>query len=63
MTPSVDLVCAWELLDARGREAFRTVLGVDDAEWARGRGWALALAVMTPGYYGRTMPQMRAARL
>jgi aminoglycoside phosphotransferase (APT) family kinase protein len=39
--PACDLAIAWTLLTADGREAFRTRLAVDDATWARGRGWAL----------------------
>ncbi|GLY04471.1 MULTISPECIES: aminoglycoside phosphotransferase family protein [Actinoplanes] len=39
--PSCDLAVAWTLLTADGREVFRKRLGVDDAEWTRGRGWAL----------------------
>ncbi|SCF14779.1 Predicted kinase, aminoglycoside phosphotransferase (APT) family [Micromonospora haikouensis] len=39
--PSCDLAIAWTLLTAEGRRAFRERLAVDDATWARGRGWAL----------------------
>lgn len=39
--PACDLAIAWTLLTADGREAFRDRLSVDDATWARGRGWAL----------------------
>ncbi len=39
--PACDLAIAWTLLTADGREAFRRRLSVDDATWARGRGWAL----------------------
>jgi aminoglycoside phosphotransferase (APT) family kinase protein len=39
--PSCDLAVAWTLLDAPGREHLRTGLAIDDATWARGRGWAL----------------------
>ncbi len=39
--PACDLAIAWTLLTADGREAFRKRLSVDDATWARGRGWAL----------------------
>ncbi|WKU07602.1 aminoglycoside phosphotransferase family protein [Micromonospora sp. HUAS LYJ1] len=39
--PSCDLAAAWTLLTADGRRAFRQRLAVDDAMWARGRGWAL----------------------
>jgi aminoglycoside phosphotransferase (APT) family kinase protein len=39
--PACDLAIAWTLLSADGRQAFRKKLRVDDATWARGRGWAL----------------------
>jgi aminoglycoside phosphotransferase (APT) family kinase protein len=39
--PACDLAIAWTLLSADGRDVFRKRLGVDDATWARGRGWAL----------------------
>jgi aminoglycoside phosphotransferase (APT) family kinase protein len=32
---------AWTLLTGDARQAFRERLSVDDATWARGRGWAL----------------------
>ncbi|WP_407925073.1 phosphotransferase [Amycolatopsis pittospori] len=39
--PACDLAIAWTLLTADGRQVFRERLSVDDAAWARGRGWAL----------------------
>ncbi|MGZ8743765.1 MAG: aminoglycoside phosphotransferase family protein [Nocardioides sp.] len=39
--PACDLAVAWTLLTADGCQAFRDRLGVDDATWERGRGWAL----------------------
>jgi aminoglycoside phosphotransferase (APT) family kinase protein len=39
--PACDLAIAWTLLTTPGRRAFRDRLGVDEATWARGRGWAL----------------------
>jgi aminoglycoside phosphotransferase (APT) family kinase protein len=45
--PACDLAVAWTLLTAEGRQAFRDHLGVDDAEWIRGRGWALWKALAT----------------
>ncbi|WP_410572817.1 aminoglycoside phosphotransferase family protein [Amycolatopsis sp. cmx-4-61] len=39
--PACDTAIAWTLLTADGRKAFRERLSVDDATWARGRGWAL----------------------
>jgi aminoglycoside phosphotransferase (APT) family kinase protein len=60
--PAVDLVVAWEVLDPPGREVFRREVDVDDAAWAKGRGWALLIALMTFPYYWRTMPARCAAR-
>lgn len=45
--PACDLVIAWTLLDAPERAVFRDALGLDDATWARGRGWALWKALLT----------------
>ncbi|OXM55213.1 aminoglycoside phosphotransferase [Amycolatopsis thailandensis] len=44
--PSCDMAIAWTLLTADGRQAFRERLSVDDATWARGRGWALWKALV-----------------
>jgi aminoglycoside phosphotransferase (APT) family kinase protein len=45
--PAGDLAIAWTLLTADGRRAFRERLSVDDATWARGRGWALWKTLVT----------------
>ncbi len=60
--PTVDLVVAWEILDAPSRELFRRQLGVDDATWLRGRAWALSITLMI-WYYWTTMPGRRASRM
>lgn len=39
--PSCDLAIAWTLLTRSDRQLLRERLGIDDATWARGRGWAL----------------------
>ncbi|UOX84927.1 aminoglycoside phosphotransferase family protein [Amycolatopsis sp. FBCC-B4732] len=39
--PACDVAIAWTLLTAEGRRVFRERLAIDDATWARGRGWAL----------------------
>lgn len=41
-----DMAIAWTLLTGSSREVFRTDLAVDDATWARGRGWALWKALI-----------------
>ena len=38
---------AWAVLDAGTRPLFRELLEIDDATWARGRGWALWKAIIT----------------
>ncbi len=48
--PSCDLAVAWTLLSGDARAAFRDRLAVDDASWARGRGWALWKALATAMY-------------
>jgi aminoglycoside phosphotransferase (APT) family kinase protein len=44
--PACDLVMAWTFFDDEGRRRFRDDLGLDDATWARGRGWALWKALL-----------------
>jgi aminoglycoside phosphotransferase (APT) family kinase protein len=61
--PTIDLVVAWEVLDAASRKVFRAAVGVDEATWLRGRGWALSLALVTFPYYWRTMPARCRSRL
>lgn len=39
--PACDTVLGWTLFDGPSRAVWREVQGVDDATWARGRGWAL----------------------
>ena len=45
--PSCDLAIAWTLFAGESRETFRAALPVDDATWARGRGWTLWKALIT----------------
>jgi len=49
--PACDAMVAWKVLTAETREVFRSLLSIDDATWARGRGWALSQAVMALSYY------------
>jgi len=51
--PACDLMVAWTLLDPPAREVFRNVLGVDDATWARARGWALDFGLGEAVGYGK----------
>jgi len=45
--PACDVTIAWTLFAGRSRDAFRARLPVDEATWARGRGWALWKAMIT----------------
>ncbi|MFF9024791.1 aminoglycoside phosphotransferase family protein [Streptomyces eurythermus] len=58
--PACDLVIAFTLMSARSRAAFRAALGVDDATWIRGRGWALATALNAYTYYAAVNPRVAA---
>jgi aminoglycoside phosphotransferase (APT) family kinase protein len=54
--PACDLMAAWMLLTAETRDVFRAALQVDDATWARGRGWALSVTLIILAYYRNTNP-------
>lgn len=56
--PAVDLIVAWNLLPASARDTFRKTVGADDAEWARGRGWALSISLIQLPYYWHTNPAL-----
>jgi aminoglycoside phosphotransferase (APT) family kinase protein len=56
--PAVDLLVAWNLFSGAARERYRAALGVDDATWARGRGWALSVALIALPYYRDTNPAL-----
>jgi len=53
--PANDLDIAWELFSGESRDAYRAALGIDDATWARGRGWAITAVYGIP-YYEHTNP-------
>jgi aminoglycoside phosphotransferase (APT) family kinase protein len=54
--PACDLLGAWFLFDRDGRARFRAAADVDDATWARGRGWALSVSLIYLPYYRDTNP-------
>jgi aminoglycoside phosphotransferase (APT) family kinase protein len=54
--PSCDLAIAWTLLGGESRDAFRTALLLDDAAWARGRGWVLWKSLITLAAHIDTNP-------
>jgi aminoglycoside phosphotransferase (APT) family kinase protein len=56
--PAVEVLAAWDPFLEGARATYREALGVDDATWARGRGWAVSCAVNALGYYRVTNPEM-----
>jgi aminoglycoside phosphotransferase (APT) family kinase protein len=58
--PACDLTIAFTLMSARSRAAFRASLGVDDATWTRGRGWALATGLNAYTSYAAVSPRIAA---
>ncbi|NUS90289.1 MAG: aminoglycoside phosphotransferase family protein [Streptomyces sp.] len=58
--PACDLTIAFTLMSAGSRAAFRTALGVDDATWTRGRGWALATGLNAYTSYAAVNPRVAA---
>ena len=53
--PANDLDVAWDLFSGPSRQAFRELLEIDDATWARARGWAVK-SVIGVLYYRETNP-------
>jgi aminoglycoside phosphotransferase (APT) family kinase protein len=49
--PACDVMVAWKMLPPDARKLFREALSVDDATWARGRGWAVSQVVGALAYY------------
>jgi len=58
--PAVDVMPAWATLPREVRGVFRAAVDVDDATWARGRGWALVFAVAALPYYRDRNPTLAA---
>jgi aminoglycoside phosphotransferase (APT) family kinase protein len=54
--PACDVMVAWTCLSAETRDVFRAALPLDDATWARGRGWALSFGLIALPYYRSTNP-------
>jgi aminoglycoside phosphotransferase (APT) family kinase protein len=54
--PACDVAIAWTLFFGASRTAFRESLGLDEATWIRGRGWALWKALITVAENSRTQP-------
>lgn len=52
--PACDLQVAWNFFPAEVRRAFRIRMGVDEAAWERGRGWALSVVLIALPCYRNT---------
>lgn len=60
--PAIDLLPAWSFFTRENRRRFRAALDVDDAMWARGKGWALA-GISGITYYRETNPVLVADKI
>jgi aminoglycoside phosphotransferase (APT) family kinase protein len=58
--PACDMLPAWAVLTAGNRDLFRAEAGIDDATWARGRGWGLYLGLGAVHVYRVTNPVLAA---
>ncbi len=58
--PACDLMPAWGVFRGDARREFRAMLDVDDAQWVRGRGWALSQGLIALPYYRETNPAFAA---
>jgi aminoglycoside phosphotransferase (APT) family kinase protein len=56
--PASDLTPAWTFLPPEARRPFRDAVKPDEDAWARGRGWALSIAVIALAYYLHTNPTL-----
>jgi aminoglycoside phosphotransferase (APT) family kinase protein len=58
--PATDLQVAYTLLEPGPRAAFRSALGLDEATWARGRGWTLTGGLLAYRAYAAADPRVAA---
>ena len=56
--PALDLISAWNLLEAGPRAVLRDALGCGDLDWERSRAWAFQQAIGLVWYYVDTNPVM-----
>ena len=54
--PAHDVAAAWAVLGPDGRQAYRSLLEVDDPMWERARGYALHQAALIIPYYRTSNP-------
>ncbi|MEU8821947.1 aminoglycoside phosphotransferase family protein [Actinoplanes sp. NPDC048796] len=59
--PARDMMMAFTLMSAGSRRVFRDALGVDEATWVRGRGWALTTGLNAYCSYAATDARVAAA--
>jgi aminoglycoside phosphotransferase (APT) family kinase protein len=55
--PAIELNAAWGFFPDDAVATYRDALGLDEAAWLRGRGWALQPAISGMVYYKRTAPE------
>ena len=53
--PAVEALVAWNLFPPDARQAYRDALAIDDATWARGKGWVIT-GIFGLSYYRHTNP-------
>jgi aminoglycoside phosphotransferase (APT) family kinase protein len=56
--PALDLISAWNLLEAGPRQVFRTALRCTSLEWERSKAWAFQQAMGLVWYYADSNPVM-----
>jgi aminoglycoside phosphotransferase (APT) family kinase protein len=56
--PALDLISAWNLLEAGPRGVLRAALGCSELDWERGRAWAFQQAMGLVWYYAESNPVM-----
>ena len=61
--PACDAMPAWTALPAEVRDEFRAAVRMDDASWARGRGWVLCMGLVAAPYYRDSDPAFAALAL
>ncbi len=60
--PAIETIIAWSFFPPDARGAYRDALGIDDAMWERGKGWALTGVIGIP-YYRNTNPILVADKI
>lgn len=56
--PALDVICAWNLLEAGPRQVLRDVLNCGDLDWERSKAWAFQQAMGLVWYYADSNPVM-----